>query len=65
MNSEYHFSEDGLVVYKGVKLNLTRENVQDYRFQTGMNPIDLVEYLYNNSLQVVRDNKINKILDEE
>jgi hypothetical protein len=65
MNSEYHFSEDGLVVYKGVKLNLTRENVLDYRFQTGMNPIDLVEYQYRNSLQVIRDNKINKILDEE
>jgi hypothetical protein len=65
MNSEYHFSEDGLVVYKGVKLNLTRENVLDYRFQTGMNPIDLVEYQYRNSLQVIRDNKINEILNGE
>ena len=65
MNSEYHFSEDGLVVYKGVKLNLTRENVLDYRFQTGMNHIDLVEYQYRNSLQVIRDNKINEILNGE
>jgi len=65
MNDEYQFDKDGLVVYKGVKLKLTRENIQDYRSQTGTNPIYLIEYQYRNSLQVIRDNKINKILDEE
>lgn len=53
------------VVYKGFKLNLTKANIQDYRMQTGMDPIDLLEYFYRNHLQVIRDNKINKILENE
>jgi hypothetical protein len=65
MNND-NISWDGdNVVYKGFKLNLTKDNIQDYRMQTGMDPIDLLEYFYRNNLQVIRDNKINKILENE
>lgn len=52
------------LVYKGVELPLTRENISDYRFQTGMNPIELIEYTYNNSLSVLRDKKLKELLDD-
>ncbi len=56
--------DDLYLVYKGVKLPLTRENIEDYKFQTGMDPIDLIEYTYNSSLSVLRDKKLNELLDE-
>jgi len=66
MKNNNDISWDGNnVVYKGVKLDLTKDNIQDYRMQTGMDPIDLIKYTYNNSLIVLRNNKINKILKDE
>jgi hypothetical protein len=66
MKNNNDISWDGNnVVYKGVKLDLTKDNIQDYRMQTGMDPIDLIKYTYNNSLIVLRNNKINKILENE
>jgi hypothetical protein len=68
MNKDnYQFLEydNGALVYKGVKLHITAENIQDYKFQTGLDPIEWIENTYQNSLSVIRDNKINKILDEK
>jgi hypothetical protein len=63
----YQFLEydNGVLVYKGVKLHITAENIQDYKFQTGLDPIEWIEHTYQNSLSVIRDNKINQILDEK
>ena len=56
--NEYH------LVYKGVQLPLTRENISDYQMQTGMSAKDLIEYTYNNSLSVLRDKKLKDLLDD-
>ena len=53
------------LIYKGVALPITRENIEDYRFQTGMDPDEFILFTYNNMLSVKRDNKINQILGDE
>ncbi len=52
------------LVYKGVELPLTRENISDYQMQTGMSAKDLIEYMYRNSLVVLRDKKLKDLLDD-
>lgn len=56
------FTTDGYVVCKGVKLTITRENVMDYQSQTGMDAIEMVRWAYNNSIQVIRDRKLEELL---
>lgn len=56
------FDQDGYIIFKGVKLKITRENISDYKLQTGMDVYEMVIWAYNNSIQVVRDRKIDEIL---
>lgn len=56
------FDEQGRVIFKGVVLSITRENIEDYVAQTGMDGYRLVLYSYNNSIPVLRDKKIEEIL---
>ena len=53
------------IIYKGVTLPITRENIEDYRFQTAMDPDEYILFTYNRMLSVKRDNKINQILGDE
>ncbi len=52
------------LVYKGVELPLTRENISDYQMQTGMSAKDLIEYTYKNSLVILRDEKLKQLFDD-
>lgn len=52
------------IIYKGVTLPITREDIEDYRFQTGMDPDEYILFTYNRMLSVKRDNKINQILEK-
>jgi hypothetical protein len=65
MEDNITYDEKHQVIYKGVNLGITREMILDYQFQTGYDPVEMVENLYKNSLPVIRDKKINQILDEE
>jgi len=65
MNDNIIIDDQFNVIYKGVNLGITREMIADYQFQTGHDPVEMVENLYKNSLPVVRGKKINQILDEE
>ena len=56
---------DGKVIYKGVDLGITRENIMDYQLQTGLDPKEWIEYLYNELIQVKRDNVLEKILNKD
>ena len=56
--------EDYNIVYKGIKLPLTLENIQDYKYQTGMDPDGLIIMTYENSTQFKRESKINQILND-
>lgn len=53
------------IIYKGVTLPITRGNIEDYRFQTGMDPDEYILFTYDRMLSVRRDNKINQILGDE
>ena len=52
----------GEIIYKGVNLGITRDNLQDYKLQIGHDPEELILNLYKNSITVLRDEKLNQIL---
>lgn len=56
---------DGKVIYKGVDLGIKQENLMDYKFQTGLDPEEWIEFLYNNSTAVKRENTLEKILNKD
>jgi hypothetical protein len=58
------FNDKHEVIYKGVNLGITRENIQDYQFQTGFDSDEWILNLYNNSIPVLRNEKLNQILNE-
>ena len=62
--NDVEINDDHQIVYKGVTLPITREMLTDYQFQTGMNANEWILFTYNNSLSVVRDKKLNDLLDE-
>jgi hypothetical protein len=65
MNENKDISWNGdKIVCKGIELDITRENLLDWKAQTGMDPLLMVEWAYNNSLQVIRDKKLKDILDD-
>ena len=58
------FNDKHEVIYKGVNLGITIENIQDYQFQTGFDSDEWILNLYNNSIPVLRNEKLNQILNE-
>jgi hypothetical protein len=62
--NDIEINDDYQIVYKGVTLPITREMVTDYQLQTGMDANEWILFTYNNSLSVVRDKKLNDLLDE-
>lgn len=41
------FDNQGRVIFKGILLSITRENIEDYVAQTGMDAMDMVKWAYN------------------
>jgi len=56
------FDNQGRVIFKGILLSITRENIEDYVAQTGMDAMEMVKWAYNNSIPVVRDRKLEELL---
>jgi hypothetical protein len=52
------FDIDDMVVYKGIKLELSVSNVYNYI----KNEIDIIEYLESEILPIRRNNLLNKLL---
>jgi hypothetical protein len=63
-SNDIEINDNYQIVYKGVTLPITREMMTDYQFQTGMDANEWILFTYNNSLSVVRDKKLNDLLDE-
>lgn len=64
MNEE-NFSFDkntGKLLYKGVDIGITYENIQGLRFMGLELTEDMCESLYNQSVVVIRDKRIDEIL---
>jgi|688.fasta_scaffold476687_2 hypothetical protein len=62
--NDIEINDNYQIVYKGVTLPITREMMTDYQFQTGMDANEWILFTYNNSLSVIRDKKLNDLLDE-
>lgn len=57
--------DDNFVICRNIKLHITRENLSDFEIQTGMHRLELIKHHYLNSIVYQRNEKINKILDDE
>jgi hypothetical protein len=54
--------KDGFVIYKGVKLSLTVEQLSDTRIITGVPSEKIVENCYQREIVEIRDKKIDEIV---
>ncbi len=50
------------VFYDGIKLKITRQNIQDYVIQTGMNAETIILFYYKKEISELRDKQLEKIL---
>jgi hypothetical protein len=60
------YFEGNQLIYKGIKMNITRETIQDYKLWTGNGNVHVMEWLediYLSNIVEVRDSKIDTILD--
>ena len=53
---------DEKIIYRDVKLDLTVEELSDYKIITGLDAKDLMDYLYRQKIIEMRDEKINDII---
>lgn len=54
---------NALIIYKGIKMNITRELIQDYKLWTGNDVMEMLESIYLSNIVEVREAKIDTILD--
>lgn len=52
------------VYYDGIKLAITRQNIQDYVLQTDMNPESIILFYYKRELQQIRDKQLELLLND-
>lgn len=52
------------VYYDGVKLAITRQNIQDYVIQTDMSGESIIMFYYKKEISELRDKQLEKIFDE-
>lgn len=52
------------VLYDGIKLSITRQNIQDYTLQTAMSGESIIIFYYKKELQQLRDKQLNEILND-
>jgi hypothetical protein len=58
-----YFKEDE-VFYDGIKLAITRQNIQDYTLQTDMSGESIIIYYYKKELQQIRDKQLEALLND-
>jgi hypothetical protein len=64
MNNHTNIFFDGeQLIYKGIKMNISREFIQDYKLWTGNDVMEMLESIYLSNIVDVRDSKIDTILD--
>jgi hypothetical protein len=52
------------IYYGGIKIQISRQNVQDYVLQTGMNPESIIIFYYKKELSQIRDKQLEKLLND-
>ena len=56
---------DETIIYRGIKLDITITQLSDYRLITGLDLQGVLEYLYNEKLEKIKETrnlKIDKII---
>jgi hypothetical protein len=52
------------VYYDGIKLKITRQNIQDYVLQTSMNPESIILFYYKKEISQLRDKQLEQLLND-
>ena len=52
------------VYYDDIKLQITRQNIQDYVLQTNMSPESIIIFYYKKELSQIRDKQLEKLLND-
>ncbi len=53
------------VFYDGIKLKITRQNIQDYVIQTDMGAETIILFYYKKEISELRDKQLEKIFNEK
>ena len=61
---EIDFDKNGYVICGGITLPLTRENIMNLQMY-GYDPQNTIEEYYRNSKAYIRDQKIDKLLNDK
>jgi hypothetical protein len=52
------------VYYDDIKLQITRQNIQDYVLQTNMSPESIIIFYYKKELSQIRDKQLEKLIND-
>ena len=53
------------IYYDGVKLEITRQNIQDYVLQTDMQPESIIIFYYKREISQLRDKQLEKLFNDD
>ena len=53
------------IYYDGIKLEITRQNIQDYVLQTDMQPESIILFYYNREISQLRDKQLEKLFNDD
>ena len=53
------------IYYDGVKLEITRQNIQDYVLQTDMQPESIILFYYKREISQLRDKQLEKLFNDD
>jgi hypothetical protein len=52
------------VYYDGIKLKITRQNIQDYVLQTDMSGESIIMFYYKKEISQLRDKQLEKLFND-
>ena len=53
------------IYYDGIKLEITRQNIQDYVLQTDMQPESIILFYYKREISQLRDKQFEKLFNDD
>lgn len=53
------------IYYDGIKLEITRQNIQDYVLQTDMQPESIIIFYYKREISQLRDKQLEKLFNDD
>ncbi len=59
--NDCHIDNDGFIYCKDIPLNITRESLIDFEFQTGFHRIELIKSLYFGSVVFKRNKQLEEL----